>query len=554
MRSVVRLMPRVGAALVAVALGFTGLVAGQPASGRTPPVPVPVLQWRSCGEDFPLAECAVATVPLDYDRPSRGTTELALARIPASDPADRVGTVFVNPGGPGGSGVGLVLFGFGEFLRDQLDGRFDVVGFDPRGVGASDPLHCFDSEEQLDEFFAGQPLFPFRRDQYRPFFDTYRALGAECLDDRQAVAANMSTADVARDMDLLRRAVGDPKLTYLGFSYGSYLGNTYANLFPRNIRALAIDGVLDPRLWSSGWQIVSDRVATQEVMDEFLRLCDEAGADCAFTAPGGAQARWRALTRAVRAEPVPLPDGTLVTYDLLIGLMQGALYEPASWGGPEGAAALLDLVADAALGDQAAAADVVTVRQSLIDQLTPSAPEADYDNGLDAYFGNQCADTEYPSSFGAFRLIDLYAAAGSPFGPSWWWFNAGCAGWPTSRDRYVGPWTARTSAPVLVIGNFFDPATAHTGAEATDRLLPNSRLLSYAGWGHTAYGLSACATQHTNAYLLTGSLPPAGTVCPANPNPFVPSALRAAAGPARLVGLPPPGWLVQVGEAASAPR
>ncbi len=136
--------------------------------------------------------------------------------------------------------------------------------------------------------------------------------------------------------------------------------------------------------------------------------------------------------------------------------------------------------------------------------------------------------------------IDLYAALGSPFGPYWWWFNAGCAAWPVNHDRYVGPWTARTSAPVLVVGNFFDPATDHAGAQASARLLPNSRLLSYAGWGHTAYGRSACVTEHIDAYLLTGTPPPAGTVCPANPNPFVPSAaLRTQASSAPLVGLPP---------------
>ena len=534
---------RVGVALVASIVVPTVALAAPAVAGPTPQAPVPVLRWGSCGDDFPAAECAVATVPLDYDRPSRGTTQIALARIPASDQANRIGSVFVNPGGPGGSGVGLVLFGFGEFLHDQLDSRFDIVGFDPRGVASSDPLHCFESEEALGEFFAGLPVFPYQRDQYRPFFDTYKALGRECLDDRQAVAANMNTADVARDLDLLRRAVGDRKLSYLGFSYGSYLGNTYANLFPRNVRALVIDGVLDPRLWSSGWQIRSDRVATQQEFDEFLRLCDEAGEDCAFAAPGGSRARWEALARALRREPVVFPDGFVYTYDFLIADVTGAMYAPEVWGGPEGAGALLDLLADTVLGDQtAAAAEAALVRRSMIDRLTAPKQEADYDNGLDAYFGNQCADTEYPSSFLAFRAIDLYAAAGSRFGPYWWWFNAGCSGWPVNNDRYVGPWTANTSAPVLVVGNFFDGVTAHTGAVATDRLLRNSRLLSYAGWGHTAYGRSACATEYIDAFLLDGSLPPAGTVCPANPNPFLPSAARAAASAPPLVGLPP-SWI-----------
>jgi pimeloyl-ACP methyl ester carboxylesterase len=481
-------------------------------------------------------------VPLDYDQPRAGTTEIAVARIPASDQANRIGSVLVNPGGPGGSGVALVLQGFGESLEGQLDGRFDIVGFDPRGVGASDPLHCFASEDDLFAFFGDLPVFPYRNDQYRPFFDRFHSLGAECRDDRQAVAANMNTADVARDMDLLRQAVGDRKLTYLGFSYGSYLGNTYANLFPNNIRALVIDGVLDPRLWSSGWQIRSDRVATQAEFDEFLRLCDEAGPECAFSAPGGSKARWEALARALRRQPLVFPDGFEYTYDFLIGDATGAMYSPETWGGPEGAAALLDLLADAVLGDQGAAAQAAAVRQSLIDRLTRPSVEADYDNGFDAYYGNQCADTEYPSTFAGFRLVDLYAAAGSRFGPFWWWGNNGCSGWPVNPDRYIGPWTARTSAPVLVVGNFFDGITDHAGAVASSRLLRNSRLLSYAGWGHTAYERSECVTGFVNAYLLDGSLPPAGTVCPANPNPFVQSTLRAAAAAPPQVGLPP-SWI-----------
>jgi hypothetical protein len=183
------------------------------------------------------------------------------------------------------------------------------------------------------------------------------------------------------------------------------------------------------------------------------------------------------------------------------------------------------------------------VRAALLDRLTGPTPEADYDNGLDAYYGNQCADTQYPKTFEAFRFVDRYAAAGSRFGPYWWWGNVPCANWPVNSDRYTGPWTVRTSAPVLVVGNFFDGVTAHTGATTTARLLRNSRLLSYAGWGHTAYGRSACVTDYVNAYLLDGSLPPPSTVCPANPNPFAPPTFRARAA-MPLVGLPP-AWLVR---------
>ena len=350
----------------------------------------------------------------------------------------------------------------------------------------------------------------------------------------------MNTADVARDLDLLRQAVGDHKLSYVGFSYGSYLGNTYANLFPGKVRALVIDGVLDPRLWSSGWQIRSDRVATQEEFEEFLRLCDDALRECAFWTHQGSARRWERLARAIRREPLELPDGALYTYDFLIADATSAMYAPEVWDGPDGAAALFDALADAALAkDRRAAADAARLHRALAEQLTAPGEEATYDNGFDAYFGNHCADAQYPQHFPAWLAIDRYAREGSRFGPYWWWFNAGCAHWPVNADRHVGPWTARTSAPVLVVGNYFDGVTDYAGAVASDRLLRNSRLLSHAGWGHTAYGRSGCVTDHVDRYLLTGELPPAETVCPANPNPFLAVPGRTSRTSPPLIGLPP---------------
>lgn len=502
--------------------------------------PVPTISWVPCGEEFPTAECASAMVPLDYDHPHGAKTTIALARIPAADPSNRIGSVFLNPGGPGASGVDLALFGFGDFLAAALQGRFDVIGFDPRGVGQSTPLHCFDSLEALDAYFADVPLFPYKRSQERPFYHVYRGLAGQCFGQMQRVIKHMSTADVVRDLDLLRQAVGDARLTYLGFSYGSYIGNTYANVYPHKVRALAIDGVLDPRLWSQSLQIVSDRTATAEEFEEFLRLCDEAREECALYRPGGAATRYWALAAALRKSPLDL-GGFLYTYDFLVADTVSAMYVPEFWGGPDGYAALFDALAQAVL-DSAPASDAAETRRGIQERLNAARPtRADYDNGLDAYYGNHCADAAYPVSFEAYDAVGEFAERGSIFGPYWWWGNAACAKWPTSPDRYAGPWSTRTSAPVLVVGNFFDGVTDYAGAVASSRLLKNSRLLSYAGWGHTAFGRSDCVTEYVINYLLDGTLPRKGTICPANPNPFLPTPLlqRArVAGP--MIGLPPP--------------
>ena len=304
----------------------------------------------------------------------------------------------------------------------------------------------------------------------------------------------MSTADVARDLDLLRRAVGDAKLTYLGFSYGSYLGNTYANLFPRNVRALVIDGVLDPRLWSSGWQIRSDRVATQQEFDEFLRLCDEAGPRCAFGAGrlrralGGAGrgARGRAARPRRRlALHLRPPDRR----------RHRRMYAPEIWGGAM-ATALLRPARRRGAGRPVCRGEP-GARGALIDRLQPAQHrEADYDNGFDAYFGNQCADTRVPEPFVDVphdrplrarrlavrpvlvvvqrRLRRLAGRARS---------LRRARGRPGRRHRSSSSATSSTASPTTPV------------PRRQRQLLRNSRLLSYAGWGHTAYGRSDCTTR-----------------------------------------------------------
>jgi pimeloyl-ACP methyl ester carboxylesterase len=457
------------------------------------PLPVahatPSIEWSTCGPERPDFECATFTVPLDHDRPGGATTTLALTRKPATDRARRIGSLLFNPGGPGASGIEATWY-FANRMSAGTQGRFDVVGFDPRGIGRSDPLRCFANDQERATFLAAGPIFPYEAAQERPFFDRYRSLATKC---GKPIARHMSTADVARDMDLLRRALGDRKITYFGHSYGSYLGTTYANMFPDNIRALAIDSVLDPELWSSGRQIESDRVAARRVLDEFFRLCDEAA--CVF-GPQSSK-RWDALLASVRTNAITL-NGEVWTYDRVIeaGLFAG--YASERW---TDVASLLDQLSDASTGALAASAPV-------------------YDNFFDANLGNMCADIEFPRTFGAYRAVSRYAAEGSEFGPYWWWSNSACADWPVNEDRYTGPWRARTSAPVLVVGTYYDTGTDFAGAQAVAEQLPNSRLLAYAGWGHIAYRRNQCAIDYIHEYLLNGALPPVGTVCPANPNPF----------------------------------
>jgi pimeloyl-ACP methyl ester carboxylesterase len=483
-------------------------------------VSVPTLAWGECG-DLPETRtgepftCATATVPLDHSDPTGPTIELALAKYPASTPTLRIGTLFINPGGPGGSGVDLA-YSIGRFLDFGLGGRFDIVGFDPRGVARSSPLECFESTDALEQFAGTTPVFPYVGNQERSYFDHWTRLHSLCVERDIDVIGHMSTADVARDMDVLRRAVRDKTLTYLGFSYGSFLGQTYANMFPQRIRAIAIDGVLDPRLFARGRQSVLDKLGAQKVMDEFLRLCDDAAITNAAACPlsrggGGAAARWNDLLSLAKAAPIVIGD-LVLTYDVIVGVTLGVLYDPSGW---SEFAAELELVLRIAQGGIGSVSAASRLRSG--DGESPP-----YDNGSDSFFGNHCSDAQYPVLFDRWRRRGVEVSASSPFGSLWWWQGAACATWPVAADRYSGPWKPRTTSPILIVGNEFDPATPIEGARGASQLIDRDRLVTYEGYGHVAWGLSACATDLIHRYLRTARLPSkAASVCPAPPNPFI---------------------------------
>ena len=490
--------------------------------------PATTIDWEPC-KVAPGFDCARVTVPLDHDDPGGASIDLSVARLAATDQENKIGSIFLNPGGPGGSGTNF-LFGAGPFLySDEVRAHFDLVGFDPRGINRSRPLLCFDS---LDEAFAGLPpfAFPMTPDEFTLEKAATEFLAAACGASRIRIRDHMSTADVARDMDLMRQMVGDEQLNYAGYSYGSFLGNTYVNMFPDKVRAVVIDGVLDPVDWTTGTGSEADTlpfstrlgssIGAQETLDEFFRLCDEAGPSACALAPDSS-ARFDALADKLLAGPIEIVDpfsGDVFpfTYADLIGSSLGPLYDSLSW--PDHAAFLAFIEAGASpavLGAALAATEAASGIRTF--QARPRYP-----NFVEGFPGVACSDSDNPDNYEAWPIAAAAdEAANGYFGRLWTHASAPCWNWPgASDDRYDGPFTTATSNPVLVVGTTYDPATPIHGAVSADAMLPNSSLLTVEGWGHTSLFLSACADAAVSDYLLTGVPPAAGTVCAQDFSPF----------------------------------
>ncbi len=540
-------------------LGALALVAcgapGEPSTtttGAQPPVEahalparpaVPVLDWAPCGEEFPGIECAVAEVPLDYDHPRGETTFIALARLPASDREHRIGSLFINPGGPGASGIDL-LVAWADMLADAVQGRYDIVGFDPRGVARSDPLQCWESFDDFVAWYSPILDFPYWKSQERDYFGAMTMVYPQCRSRHQRILEHMSTAEVARDLDLLRQAVGDRQLNYLGWSYGTFLGQTYASMYPRHVGAFVLDGVVDPIHWTLGLSALRAGPAMDKELGEFFRLCDEAGPEgCALAFPGGAAKHYQAALDRLMQGPFVNPEGFVLHYSMMVVMANFAMYDPGTW--PMWAEVIESYIAEMAGGSVGAADANAGLAAAPTRLAAPGTEVEPYFTGYEAQMAVDCSDTEYPRWLPSWSAMSAFLGRQALMGPPSWWWASPCANWPVSPQRHLGPWTAATASPVLVVGNLYDGITAYKNAEAVTQLLPRSRLLTFAGWGHCAFDKSACVRENVGRFLVEGTLPPEGTVCPAGPNPFLPQpALRQGQAPEALPPIVrPPPWM-----------
>jgi len=466
------------------------------------------INWSACYQDIgPRFECATLNVPMNYSVGNKSAAiQLALVRQPASDPANKIGSILLNPGGPGGSGVNFALSfaPFAQFIWGaEVADKFDIVGFDPRGVGRSTGVRCFGNENQASEVFAPAP-FPLTLEEEAQQEVGDNLLRHQCDKRGSKIGDHMSTANVARDMDQIRQALGEKSLNFVGLSYGSYVGNVYANMFPDNVRAVVIDGVLDPVAWLNleGQIPFSARLnsskGAQDTLNRFFELCIESNDTCAFkgssTTADQLADRYRAIADSVLANPLDL-GSIVVTYNVLVSATLGALYNPANYPLIANDLAFVEFLIAAGGGFEASPTDSL--------KYVNKRGFPNYQNFAEAFPSVACSDSNNPDSYDIWSTEAAIRDLTSYFGRPWTWASSPCARWPfVDANRYEGDFMSYTANPVLVIGNFYDPATPYEGAVTSRGLLPNSILLNVDLAAHTSLGASPCAGFITGMYLL----------------------------------------------------
>jgi len=467
--------------------------------------------WRPCpdvpedlvGRSAPgmRYECASIAVPQDWANPSgSGTFEIALLRARSSRQQARVGSLVVNPGGPGGSGIDTAVYlSFGAAfggLPDEITDRFDIVGFDPRGVSRSSPVECI-SDADLDATFGADPD-PDTEAEFDAVEAINKRVGDGCGAEYGDKLRYFSTEQAARDMDAVRDAVGDEKLTYLGYSYGTLLGATYAQLFPNKIRALVLDGAVDP-----GQDMVagseSQAKGFERAFTNFTNWCTQAGGRCPI-GPDARGAVTDSLEKA-RVSPVRGRDGREATAGWVFYAVISSLYTEQGWQD------LAKAIDDLQSGDPSGVFE-------LADRYAERDGSGRYTNFFDANLAVNCADSTAKPTLAQIRSYQSQWRAKYPlFGAALAVGMLPCAYWPGERDPYPTG-AAKGAPPIVVVGTTGDPATPYEQTAKLADMLGVGVVLTWEGEGHTAYPQTECVTKAVDRYLIDLEVPQAGLRCP----------------------------------------
>jgi pimeloyl-ACP methyl ester carboxylesterase len=453
------------------------------------------LDWAECGGN----ECATLTVPVDYTEPDGDTIELAIERVPAGDQGNRVGSVVVNPGGPGAPGTTMAENASGYF-RPELLGRVDIVAFDPRGTGESAPVDCL-SDSDLDAFVAQDPD-PEDAAEGEEAAANQQAFFDGCVASGEPVVGHVSTVEAARDMDVLRAVLGEEQLSYLGFSYGTTLGSTYAELFPANVGRFVLDGATDPTLDFRD-NALSQAAGFQTALNAYVDDCVDGG-DCFLGDDREAGLDTiENLLAEIDGSPLPTSgDRELTIGNAFYGVVT-PLYSEQNW-------PLLDQALQEALDGNG---DTLLLLSDLYGSR--NAAGGYDDNSLEAILAINCLDD--PSSIEPEDVPAEYPAfeeASPTFGRVFAWGLIGCRGIQVEAAEPTPEIRAEGAAPIVVIGTTRDPATPYEEAVALAEQLESGLLLTRDGDGHTAYNKgNDCIDEAVEGYLIDGTVPDDGTEC-----------------------------------------
>ncbi|MFF5977351.1 alpha/beta hydrolase [Streptomyces olindensis] len=459
--------------------------------GGAPPSPLP---------DGGEWQCATMKAPLDWDDPEGDTIGLALIRARADDASRRIGSLIFNFGGPGGSGVSS-LPAFAEGY-ETLRSRYDLVSFDPRGVGRSAPVIC-ENDQQLDAYFQ-QDATPDDAAERTELLDNTKEFNEACEQNSKKVLPHVRTTDAARDLDLMRQVLGDGKLHYFGISYGTELGGVYAHLFPKRVGRAVFDAVVDPTQNSEQGSLGQAK-GFQLALDNFAQDCVSKAEECPIgTSVQDVKNRIARLLKDLDSRPIPGVFPRELTQTAATSGIAQALYSQDFW------EYLTQGLQQAYSGDG-------SILLLLSDSMNGREENGEYSNLAAANTAINCADDKprYDTAY-VERKLPEFRAASALFGDYLAWGMISCTDWAVPGAADHPDVSAPGSAPILVVGNTGDPATPYEGArKMVDALGEGVGVeLTYRGQGHGAYDSeNKCVRDAVNGYLLDGKVPPAGTVC-----------------------------------------